>query len=76
MCLDISSQSQADTFKLVFDEQPDSRVRNPKHFPIKPSRSLDEVSAGSSGSCLPAGGFQPSLSISVRLGMLGSLIRF
>uniref|UniRef100_A0A3B3IKZ1 Recombination signal binding protein for immunoglobulin kappa J region like n=1 Tax=Oryzias latipes TaxID=8090 RepID=A0A3B3IKZ1_ORYLA len=25
MCLDISSQSQADTFKLVFDEQPDSR---------------------------------------------------
>lgn len=25
MCLDSSSQSQADTFKLVFDEQPDSR---------------------------------------------------
>lgn len=27
MCLDSSSQSQADTFKLVFDEQPNSRVR-------------------------------------------------
>lgn len=26
MCLDSSSQSQADTFKLVFDEQPNSRV--------------------------------------------------
>lgn len=27
MCLDSSSQSQADAFKLVFDEQPNSRVR-------------------------------------------------
>ncbi|KAL7407030.1 hypothetical protein ABVT39_001843 [Epinephelus coioides] len=26
MCLDSSSQSQADTFKLVFDEQPNSRM--------------------------------------------------
>ncbi|KAM9758393.1 recombining binding protein suppressor of hairless-like protein isoform 2-T4 [Menidia menidia] len=26
MCLDSSSQSQADTFKLVFDEQPNSRL--------------------------------------------------
>lgn len=28
MCLDSSSQSQAETFKLIFDEQPNSRVRS------------------------------------------------
>lgn len=27
MCLDSSGQSQAETFKLIFDEQPNSRVR-------------------------------------------------
>lgn len=27
MCLDSSSQTQADVFKLTFEQQPDSRVR-------------------------------------------------
>lgn len=31
MCLDSSSQSQADSFKLVFDEQPKSKVRETKY---------------------------------------------
>ncbi|RVE72649.1 hypothetical protein OJAV_G00039420 [Oryzias javanicus] len=45
MCLDSSSQSQADTFKLVFDEQPESRVLPPRWRPAQPSYSISRMFA-------------------------------